>query len=362
MAGLLRRTLGAVIATLAGAAGPLAAQNAQAPSVTVGGVVYAQFAAQLDSAPNAQLGSPSTNSNFDITRAYLNVIGRFSGGIMTRLTGDIYQNTNDGSRSYRLKYAFVNWTPEGSALTYRFGLMTTPWLDWEEALWDYRMQGPMAVDRNKYMSAADFGAGVDGNINSELVDFQASVFNGNNYSGAEGDQHKAYAARVSVRVMGSDDGSRVGGMRLTGYAQGGAPTSGGERNRFIAMASYRSKTLTLAGEYVATTDSTTGYSPATAKPQVKGSILSAFGVYHFPSSPLAVIARLDIVDPNTANNTTATSNDKRTTLIAGVSYQLSPNLRLLADVDNTSLQGSVSGSTTAPRKLTAAMFQTQFTF
>ncbi len=351
-----RRTVAAAAIAAAAAAGPVAAQNAPAPPpVSVGGVVYAQFAAQLDSAP------PGTNSNFDVTRAYVNVIGRFADGFMTRVTGDVYQNA-DGSRSYRLKYAFVNWTPQGSALTYRFGLLTTPWIDWEEALWDYRMQGPVAVDRNKYMSSADFGVGVDGNINSEMVDFQASAFNGNNYSGAPGDEHKAYAARVSVRLLGTDDGSRVGGLRLTGYGQLGAPTSGGERNRFIGMASFRSKLLTLVGEYVAATDSTTGFTAAGAKARAKGSILSAFGVLHFPSSPLAIIGRLDIVDPNTANNTVATSNDKRTTLIAGVSYQLSTNLRLLVDIDNTTLQGSVTGSTTAPRKLTQAMFQTQFTF
>jgi len=357
MAQLLRRTLAATFVTAAVAAAPVVAQNAPtAPQVTVGGVVYAQFAGQLDSAPPGA----NSNSNFDVKRAYLNVIGRFNGGIMTRVTGDIYQNA-DGSRTYRLKYAFVNWTPAGSALTYRIGLITTPWIDWEEALWDYRMQGPVAVDRNGYMSSADFGAGVDGNINSELVDFQASVFNGNNYSGAPGDQHKAYAGRVSVRVLGTDDGSRVGGLRLTGYAQGGAPTSGGTRNRFIGMLSFRSKMLTLAGEYVSTEDSTSGY-PAGAKPDVKGSILSAFGVLHIPDSPLAVVGRVDIVDPNTANSAVANSNDKRTTIIVGASYQLTSNLRLLLDLDNTSLQGSVTGSTTAPRKLQQVAFQTQFTF
>lgn len=357
MAHSLRRTFAATLVTAAAAAGPLAAQNAPTPpSVTVGGVVYAQFAAQLDSAPPGA----NSNSNFDIKRAYINVIGRFSGGIMTRVTGDIYQNA-DGSRTYRLKYAFVNWTPAGSALTYRIGLMTTPWVDWEEALWDYRMQGPVAVDRNSFMSSSDFGAGVDGNINSNMVDFQASVFNGNNYSGTPGDQHKAYAGRVSFRVLGTDDASRVGGLRLTGYAQGGSPTSGGTRNRFIGMVSFRSKMLTLAGEYVSTEDSTSGY-PAGAKPDVKGSIISAYGVLHIPDSPVAIIGRVDIVDPNTANSTVANSNDKRTTAIVGVSYQLTPNLRLLLDLDNTTLQGSVTGSTTAPRNLQQVAFQTQFTF
>ncbi len=352
----LRRTLAATLVAAAAAAGPLAAQNAPTPpSVTVGGVVYAQYAAQLDSAP------PGTNSNFDVTRAYLNVIGRFNGGILTRVTADVYHDgdaTAGGGLNYRLKYAYAAWTPAGSPLTVRFGLTQAPWLDWEETLWDYRMQGPMAMDRNGYLSASDFGLAVDGNITSEQVDFQAMAMNGENYNKAPGDTHKDFAARLSVRLLGTDDASRVGGLRLTGYAQAGTPTSGGTRNRFIGMVSYRSKALLLAGEYASTTDTVTN--PAVAKHT--GSVISAFAVFHLPDSPVAIVGRVDIVDPNTANSTVATSNDKRTTIIAGVSYQLSPNVRVLLDLDHTSLQGSVTGSTTAPRKLTQALFQTQFTF
>ena len=331
MAHSLRRTLAATLVTAAAAAGPLAAQG-----VTLGGVAYAQFAAQLDS---------GKNSNFDVTRAYLNVIGKFADGITTRVTGDIYQNA-DGSHTYRLKYAYVNWQPAGSALTYRFGLMTTPWIDWEEALWDYRMQGPMAVDRNKYLTSSDFGAGVDGNVNNEMVDFQASVVDGTGYGATPGDMHKVAAARVSVRLLATDDGSRVGGLRLTGYGQFGAPSGGGTKNRFLGMVSYRSKSVLLAGEFAATTDS----SGAQASP-TKGQVISVYGWFAIPSSQVRVLARYDNVDPNTN-----ASNDKRTEIIGGVSYQLTPNVRLLADVDALSFEN------TAQSKVTTGLFQLQFTF
>ena len=92
----------------------------------------------------------------------LNVIGKFAYGIGTRVTADIYRNA-DGSLAYRLKYAFATWTPEGkSPLTFKLGQIHTPWLDWEEHLWDYRMQGQMAMERAGYLSSSDFGAGIDG--------------------------------------------------------------------------------------------------------------------------------------------------------------------------------------------------------
>src|SRR5579864_527346 len=60
---------------------PAQAQNA----VTVGGVVYARYLYLANDTANH-------NNNFDVTRSYLNVIGRFDGGIMTRVTGDVYRS------------------------------------------------------------------------------------------------------------------------------------------------------------------------------------------------------------------------------------------------------------------------------
>src|SRR5438874_13026699 len=92
------------------AAAPLAAQ-APPPQVTVGGVVYGQFLYQLKDS----LGAGHQNQ-FSIQRAYINVIGRFSGGVQTRVTADL-QPTGTGNQMLRLKSAFVAWTPTGRALT-----------------------------------------------------------------------------------------------------------------------------------------------------------------------------------------------------------------------------------------------------
>ena len=63
-----------------------------------------------------------------------------------------------------------------------------------------------------------------------------------------------------------------------------------------------------------------------------------------------MIARVDIVDPDKN-----VGNNKNTRIIAGASYQLSPNVRLLADLDRLSFE---SGATATNQIL----FQTQFTF
>jgi len=341
-------TLVAAVAASATLVPPLSAQApaAQAPQVTVGGVVYGQYLYQLKDS----LGAGHQNQ-FSIQRAYLNVLGRFSGGLQTRVTLDIAPQGAPGNQVVRLKYAFVAWTPTNSNLTYKLGLMHTPHVDWEEALWEYRMQGAIAVDRNGFMTSSDFGAGVDGHWNSEQVNAQLALVNGEGYSGGTGDNRKDLEARVSVRVSPTDDNSRVGGLRLTGYAGIGKPTSGGKRNRFLGMVSYKTQQITVAAEFVTTKDTVT----ATPLAETTGSIISAFGVYKFKNSKAAAIARVDVVDPNTN-----VGNNKQTRVIGGVSYQVTPNLRVLGDVDLLSFEGGATPLQDATRQ--RALFQMQFTF
>ena len=338
--------------------------------VSVGGLAYAQYFYQLASDSLTADSSIQHVNNFDITRAYLNLTGRFAGGITARITADIFTNAGiGGSRGYRLKYAFVTWTPEGSPLTYKIGQIHTPWIDWEEALWDFRMQGTMPMERAGYMSSSDFGLGVDGKFNADQFNFQVGLYNGETYNGALADQRKDVMARASYRVLATDDGSRVGGLRVSAYGQYGAPTSGGKRQRFLGMVSYRSMDITLAAEYAATKDTTTGGAGTTggvgnaaAVAQRDGRVISAFGVFHIPRTRVSFIGRVDLTDPNTASTATG---DKTTRVIGGIAYQLAPNLRLLADVDALSFESGfapTAGNYATYINRTTAYVQAMFTF
>jgi len=346
----IRLALGVAVVAAAGGVVPVTAQQTAPPppQVTVSGVVYGQYLYQLKDS----LGAGDQNQ-FSIQRAYINVVGKFSGGLQTRVTGDL-QPAGSGNQMLRLKYAFAAWTPAGSDLTYKLGLLHTPWLDWEEALWDYRMQGTMALDRNGYATASDFGAGIDGKWQDDQVNGQLTVVNGEGYSNGTGDKRKDVMARVSVRLVKTDDNSRVGGLRLTGYAGVGKHTGGGDRNRFLGMLSYRSKQFTLAGEFAATKD-TISPAPLGANTNPTGRVISGFGVYHVPRSGVALIARVDVVDPNTS-----ASGDRQTRVIGGISYQVTPNLRVLADVDNVSYESSAAADLDTQRS--RGLFQMQFTF
>ena len=313
------------------------ARDASAQNVTVGGVVYAQYGYRLDDAADGA-------NAFDLKRAYVNVTGKFENGVATRVTSDIYRN-GDGSLGFRLKYAYVAWTPENSPFTLKFGQIHTPWVDWEEGLWGYRMQGPIALDRAGWLTSSDIGAGVDGAWKDQKVNMQLTLTNGEGYHAAEGDKHKDVAARASVRLLSSDDGGSRGGLRLTGLAHVGSRVDGGTRNRFVGMLSYKSKMLTLGGEAGRAVNSATS-----ADPDVDGNLYTFFGVLNPAGSNVGLIARVDVTDPSTGAGT-----DQTTRFIGGVSYRISPNLLVLGDLERMSYQSG------APA-VSQLLFQTQITF
>lgn len=328
-----------------GVCGRATTAAAQTPAVTIGGVGYAQYGYQLQDTANHV-------NNFDVTRAYINILGRFAHGVSVRITPDIYR-TADGL-TYRLKYGFVAWTPDSSALTMKLGMVNTPFVEWEEQLWDYRMQGTIAMDRYGYLSSSDLGVLVEGNWGAEKVTMSAGIINGENYNKPLGDNGKDLVGRVSVRLKSTDDASRTGGLRLTVYGQTGRPNEGGIRQRLLGVLSYRSKMLTLVGEAAVTKDSALT-TPVTA--ERKGRVFTTFGVLRVPPSyKLQFIGRLDLADPNTPID-----NDRQTRIIAGVGYQLSPNLRLLVDLDHLSYQGGITTPALEAVR-SQALFQVQFTF
>ena len=329
-------------ATIAGGEVAAQATTPAAPQLTVSGVAYAQWNYNL-------AGSQHVNA-FDVTRTYINFNGKFAGGVSTRITPDVYRIA-DGSANYRLKYGYVAYAPGAGTTTYKFGMIHTPWVAREEDIWDYRMQGGVATERAGYLSSSDLGLSVDTRMLNNRLDLSFGIYNGETYKKAESDQRKDGMVRASYRLVETDDASAAGGLRLTGFAMVGRPAGGGTRDRYIGLVSYKSKQLTLAAEYGMMRDSST----AAATPEVTGSVITAFGVYRLPSSKVALIGRVDLIDPNTD-----VDNDDNTRLIAGASYQLSPNLRLLADLDLLSHAAGDPDLQVDPRN--QALFQLQFTF
>lgn len=334
---------------------PLQAQ--EKPQLAFDGLLYLRYSYQLGT--DSTFGTNAHGNNFDLDRAYLTVRAKLSHGVSTRVTTDI-----DPSRSTTnqlpivLKYAYVAWQPEGSALTWKFGEIQTPLIDWLEALWGIRLQGTMALSRARYVNASDFGASVSGAWHDDGVNFTAGLYNGEGFNRRPGDQHKDAAARASVRLMGSDASGPTGGLRLTGFAHLGASNGGGTRQRYTGVLSWQSSHLTLAAEATVTQDST-----ATDAPHTRGRVFSAYGTYTPTASPLTLLARLDRWDPDIDRERTVPdlTVNRQNRIIAGVAYRATPQLRLLLDADLASAHhGSPNNAYEASRR--TLQFHTEVRF
>ncbi len=307
---------------------------------TFDGVIYAS--ARYGLVRDTSYTPAARENNFDVERAYLNVRSRSDGGVSTRVTIDVDgRRAASNQQSIRLKYAYVAWTPAGSKLTYKLGEQNTPYVGYAEDLWGYRMQGTVALDRERYLSSSDFGLAVEGAWREQGVNMDVGLFNGETYSGAPGDNRKDLEARVSVRLHRTDNASKTGGLRLTGFVLAGHANGGAVRQRTAGLLSYQTSATLVAAELGTTTDSTA------ASARTHGSELSLFGTFQRPNSRIGFIARVDVWDPDTDRSPAAAAltASRQTRWIGGVSYQVAKNLRVLFDADIVNVEHGPANNT-----------------
>ena len=170
------------------------------PIVRLGMVSYLQYAAELENRDGYNA--------FDVTRAYLNVNAQVSPRVRFRFTPDIRRVTDGslaGTMTVRVKYAFAqfdNVTPRGWI---RVGMHQTPWLDFEESINRYRVQGTMFSEREGLIpGSADFGVGYMTPLPKGYGEIQAGIYNGEGYAQAEANKYKSLQGdRKSTRLNSS---------------------------------------------------------------------------------------------------------------------------------------------------------------
>ena len=188
--------------------------------------MYAQYGYSLkpDSAWWPPPAAPGNDNNFDVTRAYVNVIGKFADGVTTRITTDVdgRAGREPTSSRIRLKYAFVAWQPRPRApLTYKLGLMQTPWIDWEENAVGLPHAGHHRVRSQQALPVVRLRRGIDGMWNYEQVNMQVGVYDGEGYSDAPGRSGQGRRRAALGPPRQDRHGGQGGGLRLTGYGQMG---------------------------------------------------------------------------------------------------------------------------------------------
>lgn len=277
---------------------------------------------------------------FKLKRGYLTVENTFNNTFSARYTQDItIDNEGDdaGNVELRFKYCYLKvQIPKGSVFTnsyFEVGLVHRPWIDFEEHINDYRVQGQMFLERSKIIGSADFGLtyvmllgekldseyqeNVSSSYPGKYGSFAIGIYNGGGYHALEKNNNKTVEARLSLRPF------PVGlpGFQLSynmAYGRGNDTVATDFRLHSF-YASYESKLLTLTAQYY------TGKGNMSGTNENKNNGYSFFGEFVIPKTRFMLFSRFDYFKPGTDN--------PYQIIIGGLGYRFYKQNKIIFDVD-----------------------------
>ncbi|PVX52315.1 hypothetical protein C7377_0629 [Balneicella halophila] len=306
----------------------------------------------------AHPGLDEHESALVLKRSYFTLKKDIDDIFSVRYTQDITIDTEGddaGNVETRMKYLYLKVKPriKSKMLTgtwLEVGMVHRPWLDYEQKINTYRVQDNMAIERNKLFNSADFGVTIGGNIGPKMdksflrevngamkgkyFSYSLGVYNGGGYSGAEKNTSKVFATRLSARPFPN----KIPELQLSTYFNLGKGNTEHEPdfNQLMGFVAWTGRNLTLTAQYH------TGEGDFKGKyvmPDDKGKSLknhgySFFGEYKFGTSPWAIWGRHDYFSLERE-----LKDDVTRRYIAGLSYRINKNIRLILNTEQTEKAG-----------------------
>lgn len=292
------------------------------PKVNVGATIYGDYTYVDSPTSKDSDGNTIHSSSFNISRAYLNVIGNLNHMFAFRVTSDVARETSttpslSGSQILRLKYAYAqlnldDWTTKGSWV--RFGVQQTPYTDYTEGIYRYRFQGSVFAERTTGLPSSDAGLSGHYNFGGNYGDVHAGFYNGEGYTKAETNNEKAFMVRASVRPFPLG-GPELKGLRFTAFVDEDHYVEGAKRERTIGQVTYEHALLNAGFDILRAKDRTTA-----TKAQVNAKGWSFWVTPKLGTTGWEALIRHDDYLPNDAVNSQKQKRD-----IDGIAYWV-PNL------------------------------------
>ncbi len=211
------------------------------------------------------------SNEFLLKRGYITFQKKFSDNFTGRITQDIsvdQEGDGLGDVELRLKYGYLRFKSEDFLIFtdpfVEFGLVHRPWLDFEQKINRYRVQGSMFLDRNDILSSADYGITITsllgGEIDKEYQEsvnddypgkygsFTLGIYNGGGYHAIEQNQNKLFEGRLSLRPLPEViPGIQISYVKVLGK---GNISSSPDFNLDLAGISFENELVSLLGYYI----------------------------------------------------------------------------------------------------------------
>ena len=266
----------------------------------------------------------------------MNINGQLSKNVRFRLTPDIRRATDStlaGTLVFRVKYAFLELDNVKSERSWvRFGAHQTPWLDFEESINRYRVQGMMFSEREGLIpGSSDFGVGYFTPL-GKYVDLQTGVYNGEGYAQTDVNKYKSAQARLTLRPFAGR--GVANGFRLSGFYNAGWYAANRPRNLGIVMGSFEHTNLVATLQYLKATENPNAVAPR----DVDRNGVSGFVEIRQGPKGWAALARVDHLDPDES----LASNSQRRVIAGGAYWFVWPRTRVGLVVTNEQVHYDVA--------------------
>ncbi len=313
------------------------------PKVKLGTLFYGEYLYDFNKQVLNADGSKGARNLFQLNRGYINLRAELTPEIKVRVTPDISRDST-GDYKLRLKFGYVDFHDFLAAypsLEAKLGQFETAWLDYEEGLWQYRMQGTMLIEREGFINSADLGASFKGKLPQGFGDWQTDVINGEGYHKDETNKYKSVQARLTLTPLQFSPYTK--GLNLTGWCELGRENLQRNMDRIIAFAGYKYEDdLFLGFEYDWTHGKDKFASASRGINNTKGAGYSAMAWYRMPFlAPLRVMGRYDHFNHNEDALASASTVNR---YIYGASYDLGKSVTFLLDNEHTLAGSGINAS------------------
>ena len=256
----------------------------------------------------------AATNEFTLKRGYVTVKKKFNSRLSSRVTQDIavdQEGDGEGDIEIRLKYLYLRCTASDwwifSKPFAEFGLVHRPWLDFEQQINPYRVQGTMYLERYKILRSADYGVTLAALLGGQMDEeyqrrvndaypgrygsISLGVYNGGGYEAIERNNNKLIEARATFRplpdVIPGTQISWVGG-----FGKGNTAESPELTYNAIFLSMEHRLYLFTGTLYRGVGDINGGFVDSTARAHDQDGF-SVFGELRYPRPRLSVFGRYD---------------------------------------------------------------------
>ncbi len=290
-----------------------------------------------------------TFNEFQLKRGYVTLKKELDKTLTARVTQDIsvdHEGDGEGDIEIRLKYGYLRYTFQLLSFFTKpfveFGLVHRPWLDFEQKINRYRVQGKMFLERNGILRSADYGVTVSSLLGGEMSakyqkrindDYPGrygsmtfGIYNGGGYDAIERNENKLLEGRLTIRPLPD----HIPGLQASwiGAIGKGNSTASPDFSFNAGFLSWENQQLILTGMVYQGIGNLDGTAVDESGAAIDQNGYSFFGELKLFDTSWHIFGRLDSFD-NELNR----DNWLHREYIAGISYYILERSKIVIDYD-----------------------------